>query len=210
MRGLAKALSGCGACAVLGFAAAAAAPASAGRSADGYPLEAVLTAARALCSVAPSARDLDRGPLPAGWKVVTPREGSWLAGYLTLNRSVTAGLRADPRALTATVRGRSLEAIVKTTTAPQLQRESGSCEVIDRQAVLSPDDERMGRWAARRPAVGRRDVLPGLSGWTWKPGLEPGSWESSVNYVTAPAAKAGGLRTGLTYLAITLSRQPTK
>lgn len=185
-------------------------PAGAREPADGYPLEAVLAAAKALCSAARTVQDVDRGPLPSGWKIATPREDSWLGTYLGANRRVAKGFRADPRALIAKIRGRSLEAIVSTVYGPPLQRESTSCEVVDRKAVLSPDDERIGRWAGRPPALGRRDVLPGLFGWMWKPGLEPASQESNVNYVTASAAQSAGLRSGLTYLAITLPRRPSK
>lgn len=196
-----------GMCAPLAIAVAASAQ---GRAEPDYPLEAVLTAARQLCSAAPTVRAAARGPLPAGWKLVAPARGSWLAKYVRENEQVASGFTTEVRAFSATVRGRALEAVVSTSKGPPLQPESTTCEVMDRDALLSPDDERMGRWAGRPPALGRRDYLPGLYGWAWKPGLHPGSGDTSVNYVTGSAADAAGLRTGLTYLAITLPRQASK
>jgi hypothetical protein len=196
-----------GICAPLALAAAASAQS---RAEPDYPLEAVLTAARQLCASAPTVEAAARGPLPAGWKLVLPARGSWLAQYLRENEQVASGFTAEADAFTATVRGRALEAIVSTSKGPPLQLESTTCEVMDRDAILSPDDARIGRWAGRPPALGRRDYLPGLYGWAWKPGLHPGSGDTTVNYVTASAAEAAGLRTGLTYLAITLSRQTSK
>ncbi len=197
--------------AAAGICAALAAQASAqGRTQPGYPLEAVLTAARQLCSSAPAVEAAARGRLPAGWKLATPARGSWLADYLRQNEQVASGFTAEARAFAATVAGRPLEAIVNRVKGPPLQAESVTCEVMDRDAVLSPDDARMVRWAGRPASVGRRDYLPGLFGWTWKPGLHPGSGDTVVNYVTASAAQAAGLRTGLTYLTITLPRQASK
>jgi hypothetical protein len=211
MPGLLKTAVSLGICATLGLAAQAQAQAQALTPAPAeYPLEAVLTAARQLCSAAPTARAAAEARLPAGWKVVTPKEGSWLGTYLEENRRLPSNFTKEARALAAKVAGRSLEAVVLTTSAPPLPRQSTSCEVIDRTALLSPDDARIGRWAGRPPAIGRRDRWPGLFGWSWRPGLEPASTDTVVNYVTESAARAAGLRSGLTYIAITLPRQASK
>ncbi|MET1110526.1 MAG: hypothetical protein ABWX67_03265 [Allosphingosinicella sp.] len=175
------------------------------RAAAGYPLEAVLADARRLCAASPDVQVAAEGRLPAGWKVVIPHQGSWHDTYLKEYQRGPS--RKDVRALAATVEGRSLEAVVVTVYG---QQESTICEVVDRGAVFSPDDERMSRWAGRPPVIARKDRYPGLYGWTWSPGLDPASHTAVVNYATASAAESMGVRSGLTYLSFTLPRQTSK
>jgi len=188
--------------ALLSLSGTVATPASA------YPLESVLSAARTLCASAPDVEKAERGPLPAGWRLANPEAGSWQEDYRRGMERVVTGFTAKARVLGAVVQGRPLWAFVSTSKGPPLQPEASSCEVVDREAVIEPDDERVARWAGQPPRLGRRDVLPGLFGWSWDHGLDPANSKAELTYVNAAAAAKAHLRPGLSYLTVTIPRHP--